>query len=76
MTLEELEEILGDKQYKMKETIKIIVNFNEVKRNKKGGLILFDGVPLEILKREPPNFTVLVKAASLKWHIKKVRGEK
>lgn len=78
MTIEQLEKILGDKEYHARETIKFVYQSDEpLKFNKKRELLVFPGVPAEIIKTiAPGKYEVLVKACSLKRYVKKVKGEK
>jgi hypothetical protein len=76
MTLEELEKILGDKQYRMCDYIKFIYVGDKPERSRGTGYFaIFPGVPGDIIKHiEPGKYEVMVKARSLKLYIKKVRG--
>lgn len=78
MNTEQLEKILGDKEYHQREMIKFVYESNEtLKFNRKRELLVFPGVPAEIIKTiAPGKYEVLVKACSLKRYVKKVKGEK
>jgi hypothetical protein len=77
MTIEELEKILGDKQYRMCDFIKFIYIGDKPERLRGiGGFLIFPGVPGDIIKFiEPGKYEVMVKARSLKLYVKKVKGD-
>jgi hypothetical protein len=78
MEISEIEKILGDKEYKMRDTIKFVYESDEpLIFNKKREVLLFPKVPGEIIKTiEAGKYEVMVKACSLKAYVRKVRGEK
>lgn len=75
MTLTEIEKILEKSGTSRTEVVKITFVSDEVlKKSIKGEVMLFKGVPAELLEFIAPNkYVVLFKAASMRAHLRKVK---
>jgi hypothetical protein len=77
MTLSEIEKILEKSGSSRTETVKITFVSDEVlKKSIKGEVMLFKGVPAELLEFIAPNkYVVLFKAASMRAYIRKQKND-
>jgi hypothetical protein len=73
MILKEIENLLQHVQKTKMTTVKLTLTLDESpKKNRKGELVIFDGVPGELLQFiEPNKYVFLAKAKSLRSYIRK-----
>lgn len=72
MTIEELEKTLEKTGIEKREVVKLTIKLDKKIKTSKEQVVIFKGVPGDIIDFKPPdNYVVLVKAKSLRSYIRK-----